>query len=142
MTEARMKPVPVKKEGDCRQLTLIGSSSSCCKGLDTKRGTHITMIIGRVYVLAMTDCKIPWEISCARMGSSDIVSGAEACAASPNEWRVLLNSLEYITRTNLHCYTATLICMSRDIQFQCLASYANTIVFTLVFMDNRRTVYV
>jgi hypothetical protein len=47
----------------------------------------MTMIISRGFMLAMTGCKIPWEISCARMNGEcgDVVSRVEACAASPDD---------------------------------------------------------
>ena len=68
-------------------------------------------------MLAMRGCKIPREISCARMNGErgDKVSRVEACAASPNDGLVghfgdfdvvtaelLLNSLERINLKAVH----------------------------------------
>jgi hypothetical protein len=47
----------------------------------------MTMIMSRAFKLAITGCKIPRETSCARMNGEcgDVVSRAEACAASPDD---------------------------------------------------------
>jgi hypothetical protein len=76
----------------------------------------MTMTINRALVLgllAMTGCKIPRVISCGKCG--DLVSRAEACAASPDYGlvfpfgdidvataEVLLNSLKRVIMRTIH----------------------------------------
>ena len=54
-----------------------------CQKSDMERARHHDHASKQRVILALTSCKIPWEISCMRMNRScAIVSRAKACTAS------------------------------------------------------------